>query len=283
MQKTIQSIQKELQNLYSESEIKSFVSLIMEFVCKKSKHAILLDKDSEISREERIRIKEIVDDLKKFRPIQQIIGQTEFFGLPFFINEHVLIPRPETEELIDLILHSIQPEKPLHILDIGTGSGCIAVSLAKYLPEAKIYALDISNEALEIARKNARLNKVEISFFKEDILTTSEKNSWSQFQWDIIVSNPPYIVPHEKEQISANVLKYEPHQALFVPEEQPLLFYETISDIGLKQLKKGGILFFETSALFGKETEQMIREKNYSSVQLYKDISQNDRMIKAIL
>jgi release factor glutamine methyltransferase len=255
----------------------------MEFVCKKSKHAILLDKDSEISREERIRIKEIVDDLKKFRPIQQIIGQTEFFGLPFFINEHVLIPRPETEELIDLILHSIQPEKPLHILDIGTGSGCIAVSLAKYLPEAKIYALDISNEALEIARKNARLNKVEISFFKEDILTTSEKNSWSQFQWDIIVSNPPYIVPHEKEQISANVLKYEPHQALFVPEEQPLLFYETISDIGLKQLKKGGILFFETSALFGKETEQMIREKNYSSVQLYKDISQNDRMIKAIL
>jgi release factor glutamine methyltransferase len=279
MQKTLSSIQKQLQDLYSNAEIKSLSYLILEWVCKKDKSALLLDKDTHLSEIEYIQVQKIVEELKKYRPIQYILGESDFFGLKFFVDENVLIPRPETEELVDLILQKkiVSPK----ILDIGTGSGCIAISLAKNIPNAAVFALEISEKALTVSKKNAIRNNVNVTFILYDIFDDFPKTLPEKF--DIIVSNPPYILPSEKMFMSSNVLDYEPHTALFVPENQPLLFYERIADIGLKHLKKDGFLFFETNALFGKATAEMLQNKGYSSVELFKDISGNDRMIRADL
>lgn len=283
MQQTLQCIQKQLHGLYTASEIKSFSYLILEFVCKKDKHVLLRDKDNQLSTNEIIQIQEIIEELKKFRPIQYILGETEFFGLKFKVNENVLIPRPETEELVEWIrLCEFAPQYPVNIIDIGTGSGCIAISLAKNIPDASVYALDISERALEVALQNARINEVNVHFFQQDIF---ERHPFAGYRdtFSIIVSNPPYIVPSEKQQMSPNVLDYEPHQALFVPETQPLLFYERIADIGLKHLEKNGFLFFETGSLFGKTVAKMLQNKGYKSVELLQDISGKDRMVKGRL
>ncbi|MDL2224129.1 peptide chain release factor N(5)-glutamine methyltransferase [Bacteroidales bacterium OttesenSCG-928-M06] len=280
MQKALSYISAELSDLYSESEIHSFSYLILEHICKKDKHILLRDKDNQLSINENFLVREFIEKLKEFQPIQYLLGKTEFYGLSFIVNKNVLIPRPETEELIELILSSINNSSPF-ILDIGTGSGCIAVSLAKYLPNAHIYGLDISKDALETASKNALLNEVLIHFTHENILELPSDSPIRTVTWDVIVSNPPYIIPSEKKNMSKNVLEYEPSEALFVPENQPLLFYEKIADIGLNCLHKNGKLFFETSALFGKDTAEMLKRKGYTSVELYKDISGNDRMIKA--
>jgi len=279
MQKTLSFIQNQLQGLYLDSEIKSFSYLILEFVCEKSRHILLRDKDNQLSEKEGIQVQKFVDELKKYRPIQYILGECEFFGLPFFVNENVLIPRPETEELVDLILQS-KIESPT-ILDIGTGSGCIAISLDKNIPNASIYALDVSEKTLETAKLNVIENNSNVQLVHHDIF--ADLPPFLPEKWDIIVSNPPYIVPSEKELMSSNVLDYEPQIALFVPEKQPLLFYERIADIGLKHLNKNGILFFETSSVFGKATADMLQKKGYQSVELLKDISGKDRMIKASL
>ena len=279
MQKTLSSIQNQLQGLYSDSEIKSFSYLILEWVCKKDKHILLRDKDKHLPEKEQLKIQKIVDELKKYRPIQHILGETEFFGLKFLVDENVLIPRPETEELVDLILQT-KTDSP-KILDIGTGSACIAITLKKNIPNASVYALDVSEKALVVAKQNAIQNKVDVRFILHDIFDDFPQAF--PYKLDMIVSNPPYIVPSEKASMSANVLDYEPHIALFVPENQPLLFYERIADIGLKHLKEDGWLFFETGVLFGKAIVQMLHNKGYRSVELFKDISGKDRMIKAIL
>jgi release factor glutamine methyltransferase len=292
MQNTLSRIKEQLQNLYTDSEISAFGFLILESVCHLDKSAILRDRDKQLSSDERSRIREIVEDLKQYRPLQYVLGETEFYGLRFKVDENVLIPRPETEELVYLITSNcakppspchcgLDPQSPLSILDIGAGSGCIAITLAKNIPAASVYALDISEEALNVARQNAAKNQVEIHFFRHDILEELPDNLSPK--WDIIVSNPPYVTPEEKAAMSKNVLDYEPHQALFVPQEKPLLFYERIADIGLSRLKEGGTLYFETSALYGKETAGMLREKAYRSVLLLKDISGKDRMIIARL
>ncbi|GHT87776.1 release factor glutamine methyltransferase [Bacteroidia bacterium] len=280
MQQSLRFIKEQLQGLYSDPEIRSFSYLMLEFVCRTGKQTLLLDKDKQLSANETGKIRKIVEELKKFRPVQYILGETEFYGLKFKVNENVLIPRPETEELVERVLRGCTVHGArCTILDIGTGSGCIAVALAKNLPEAKVYALDISEEALEIARQNAELNNVKVNFFQQDLFAS--QLSIVNYQLSIIVSNPPYIVPSEKPDMSPNVLDYEPHQALFVPEEQPLLFYERIADFGLTHLKDGGGLYFETGSLFGKAVAQMLREKGYQSVELFRDISGRDRMVKA--
>jgi release factor glutamine methyltransferase len=286
MQETLNLIKTQLQNLYTDSEIKSFGFLILESVCHLDKPSVLRDKEKQLSPNERFQIREIVENLKKYRPIQYILGETEFYGLPFNVNENVLIPRPETEELVDVIIQGERRKekgerrrgKGERILDVGTGSGCIAIALAKYFPEADVYGLDISEDALAVAKQNALRNQVDVKFFQHDIF-----NSFSifHFQFSMIVSNPPYVTPEEKIAMSKNVLDYEPHQALFVPQERPLLFYERIADIGLSHLKEHGTLYFETSALYGKETAGMLWEKGYRSVQLLHDISGKDRMIIA--
>jgi release factor glutamine methyltransferase len=285
MQTIFAFIREQLQDLYPVAEIKSIGYLIVEFVFHRNRQSLLLEQEIQLSPNEWFQIQTIVSELKNYRPIQYITGETEFYGLKFQVNDHVLIPRPETEELVDWVIrpipHSHRGRKERTCLDIGTGSGCIAVSLARHIPFTTVYALDISGKALDIARRNAKQNNVEVQFICCDIL-----NDWPvglSGTFDIIVSNPPYITPEEKGSMLRNVLDYEPHQALFVPQENPLLFYERIADIGLSRLKESGSLFFETSSLYGVAVAEMLENKGYRSVELAKDISGRDRMIKAQL
>lgn len=282
MQQILSFIRTELKELYTPSEIQAFTFQLLKFVCRMDKQAVLLDKGKKISTNECAEIERCVADLKKFRPIQYVTGETEFYGLPFNVYEGVLIPRPETEELVEVLINTLKEENRLNekitILDVGTGSGCIAVSLKKNLPYAKVSALDVSSQALETARQNAKQNKVEIAFLHTDVL-----NDEIPGKWDVIVSNPPYITPLEKENMAANVLNFEPHEALFVPQDNPLLFYEKIADKGLTQLNADGLLFFEINPLFGREVSLQLKEKGYKNVSLLTDISGNERMIKACL
>jgi release factor glutamine methyltransferase len=218
--------------------------------------------------------------LKKEIPIQYILGETEFFDLKFKVNNKVLIPRPETEELIEWVLKNSKlktQNSKLNILDIGTGSGCIAISLAKNLPNAEVYAIDISSEAIKIAQKNAEINKVSVNFIETDILKIEEL----QYTFDIIVSNPPYVRELEKEKMHQNVLANEPHLALFVENDNPLLFYDKIADLAKSYLTKNGNLYFEINQYLGKETVDLLKSKGFNTIELKKDLFDVDRMIKA--
>jgi len=281
MKTIFQFIEEQLRDFYSDDEIKSFSYTMLESVCRMDKSSVLRHKDKQLSLNEHLRIQEIIEELKKYRPIQYITGKTEFYGLPFKVNENVLIPRPETEELIEQVLNGYKAKgERYRVLDIGTGSGCIAVTLAKHLPEAEVFALDISEKTLEVARQNARLNQVEVYFFQYDILK-NETFPFSSGVFDCIVSNPPYVTCKEKAAMAKNVLNYEPHQAIFVPNENPLLFYERIADFARSQLKENGSLYFETNSLYGQAAAKMMEDKNFRSVKLLKDISGNDRILIA--
>ncbi|MDR3060973.1 MAG: peptide chain release factor N(5)-glutamine methyltransferase [Dysgonamonadaceae bacterium] len=281
-------IHNKLHSIYEENEIKSLFRRIMEFVCRVKPHEISLCKDKEISPNERQRIEDIVMRLQNHEPIQYILGETEFYGMTFIVNQNVLIPRPETEELVELIInmHTIHrkpdvvPREPCTILDIGTGSGCIAVSLAKYLPHARVYAIDHSEKALETAKRNALINKVEVQFIGQDLFEAFPPGIFPE-KWDIIVSNPPYITTSEQKNMARHVLDYEPHNALFVPDREPLLFYKQIAGFGKKYSKETGEIYVETSALHGRDTEKMFRSEGYNYVELIKDISGKDRIVRA--
>ncbi|MDR2805556.1 MAG: peptide chain release factor N(5)-glutamine methyltransferase [Dysgonamonadaceae bacterium] len=280
MQQSLQYMREQLQGCYPDAEIRSLYYRILESVCRADKQTLVRDTGTHLSGHARMHIRKITEALKKFRPLQYILGETEFYGLPFRVNEAVLIPRPETEELVEWVLKdarcAVQGTR-YRILDIGTGSGCIAIALAKYLPEAEVYALDISEKALEVAAQNAYLNQVNVRFFRHDILS-SVPLPFSSF--DVIVSNPPYITPSEQPAMSPNVLAYEPHEALFVPEEQPLLFYERIADAGRAFLKPDGRIFFEINARFGTAVVEMLRKKEYREVEVLRDMAGKERMVK---
>jgi len=271
----------ELLNLYPKQEIESFFNLLTEAFLDLKRVDIILDPNKEIVNEVEQKYNSALAKLKKEIPIQYIIGTTEFYGLPFTVNENVLIPRPETEELVSLILQNsklkTQNSKDLTILDIGTGSGCIAIALAKNLPNAKIWALDVSEKAIEIAKQNAKLNDVDVQFLNENILNLKQlpKN------FDVIVSNPPYVRELEKQEINNNVLNHEPHLALFVKDNDPLLFYDKIADIAKENLTKNGELYFEINQYLGKETVALLKQKGFLNIELKKDIFGKDRMIKA--
>jgi len=263
---------------------------MLESVCRIDKLSVFRNKDKQLNSNEYLRIQTMIEELKKNRPIQYVLGETEFYGLKFKVDENVLIPRPETEELVEWIIKETPPPDPLQrgrkckVLDIGTGSGCIVVSLAKHLPDAEVYALDISNEAIDVARQNARLNQVEVHFFQHDILKDEPLPSpFADIVFDCIVSNPPYVTLKEKSAMAKNVLDFEPHQALFVPDENPLLFYERIADFAHNRLKEAGSLYLETNSLYGHVAAKALEDKKFSSVQLIKDISGNDRIIIAKL
>ena len=277
-------IREQLRDFYSDSEIKSFSRLILESVCKPDKLSVLRHKDKQLSLNEYFRVQEIIEELKKSRPIQYILGETEFYGLKFIVNENVLIPRPETEELVERIIQEEKPKAGYKLLDIGTGSGCIAITLAKHLPGTEMFALDISDKALDVARQNTINNQVDVHFFQHDILKDEPLAfPFSSLTFDCIVSNPPYIAWQEKASMEKNVLDYEPHPALFVPGDNPLLFYERIADFARNRLKEGGSLYLETSSLHGRASAKMLEEKQFRSVKLVKDISGNDRIIIAEL
>lgn len=271
---------KELNNKYQSTEIDSFFYLLSEAYVNQKRVDIALNPNQEINLKKTQSFNTALDLLKKDTPIQYILGTTEFYGLNFHVNESVLIPRPETEELVNWVLKIVQEkklnQKALSILDIGTGSGCIPISLAKNILNAKIWALDLSKNALKTAQSNAVLNKVDITFIEQDILKTSDL----KLQFDIIVSNPPYVTHLEKKLMQNNVISHEPHLALFVEDNEPLIFYNKIADIALKNLNPHGYLFFEINQAFGKETIQLLKEKNFKNIELKKDIFGVDRMIK---
>ena len=273
-----------LSAIYPKTEIDSFFFILMEEKLKLQRIDTVLKPDFLITKKNLIDLKTIVKRLQKEEPIQYIIGNTEFYGLPFFVDKNTLIPRPETEELVAWVLNETKvlannKTIELSILDIGTGTGCIPISLAKNLTSLNISAIDISPEALLIAKQNAILNKVTIEFIELDILNTESLPQ----EYDVIISNPPYVRELEKEEIKNNVLKNEPHLALFVADENPLIFYNKIADLAKQQLSKNGMLFFEINQYLGKETANMLVKKGFKNIQLKKDLFGKDRMIKCVL
>ena len=274
---------KELENTYPTTEINSFFFIIIDAYLHLSKANYLTSPHLKIDNTKVQQLNDVIVRLKKEEPIQYIIGKTEFYGLEFNVTKDVLIPRPETEELIEWILEkSASLERNITILDIGTGSGCIPITLKNNLAKAVVHAIDVSEAALTIAKKNAEENNTSIYFHKTDILKTENLNFINQdIKFDIIVSNPPYVRDLEKKEIQNNVLENEPHLALFVPDNNPLLFYDKIADLAKIHLKKDGFLFFEINQYLGQETVDLLKEKGFSNIILKKDLYKNDRMICA--
>ncbi len=280
MQNARQYITEKLSGLYSDNEIRNFYYLAIENLTGLKIEQILANKNKELSANQRNSFAIIVNRLQNFEPIQYIFGSTTFYRLTFNVNKHTLIPRPETEELVDWILSENSDKKNLSVVDIGTGSGCIAVSIAKSKPDWKIYAFDISDEALAIAQENATQNDVNISFRKLDALSSSFPSNKSE-NFDIIVSNPPYICETEKATMNANILNYEPSLALFVSDADPLIFYRQIALFAKKNLSENGQLYFEINQRFGKETVDLLAQIGFKEIVLRKDFFGNDRMILA--
>jgi release factor glutamine methyltransferase len=275
---SIRYIKHHLLPLYGDKECDQFIYLIFEHLLNYSKIDIHLKQNEPVTEEIFQKVESITEELINFKPIQYILGKTFFYDLPFYVNEHVLIPRQETEELVHWIIKD-QKDQTSVILDIGTGSGCIAVALAKYLRHCSISACDISDKALEVAGKNAQMNHLSVSFFLCDILSGIEDCK----KFNAIVSNPPYVCESEKKTISRNVLDFEPHVALFVPDDDPLKYYREISSFALKNLAPGGSLYFEINENFGGKMVDLLRSFDFSNIELRKDINGKTRMIKAEL
>ncbi len=267
----------QLKKEYPSGEIQSFFNLLTEAYLKMSRLDLALDRGRELSASEEKKFEDALLRLLKHEPIQYILGETEFFGLKFKVNKNVLIPRPETEELVQWILEDLKSSKSgeLSILDIGTGSGCIAISLAKKLPKARVSAIDISKSALKVASANAKMNGVEVAFILQDILKTTAFHE----NYDLIVSNPPYVRELEKKEMHRNVLENEPEMALYVKDLEPLIFYQKITKLAETGLKQGGSLYFEINQYLGKETSEVLNSGGFKSFS-GQDIFGNDRMLK---
>jgi len=268
----------ELTGKYPESEIESFTFIVLHALMSYKPYEVYLHVNEEITPDVQGQIYLIIEQLKQNRPIQYIIGETEFYGLRFYTDESVLIPRQETEELVKWILDDNKNFSG-KIIDIGTGSGCIAVSLAKHLSDSMVYGIDISLDALKVARNNALLNNVIAEFMQYDII---EKPLGDIGKFDIIVSNPPYVTLNQKSAMEANVLLYEPHLALFVPDDDPLIFYKSIAIFTKKFLSDNGSLYLEVNEVYGPECEELYSKEGYKT-QLRKDLNGKYRMIKAML
>ncbi len=281
----------QLCSIYDKDEANAMIFILFEHYFNIDRVKMALEPDIRLSESEMLKIHFAVKDLLKNKPIQYIIGETEFCELKFKVNENVLIPRPETSEMVFKIVnespsHQVtkspsqsrkaNSQQPLSILDIGTGSGCIAISLAKLLPDAQVYALDISEDALKVARENSINNKVNITFIQDDILSL---NNDIETKFDIIVSNPPYVRELEKAEMRDNVLKWEPDKALFVSNEDPLIFYRKILEFAKSHLKEDGEVWFEINEYLGKEMTELCKEFGFSNVKIHKDFREKERIM----
>ena len=289
----------ELKGIHEESEIDSFFLILIDYLHQLKRIDLSLRPDFEVSAEDLVKWESVILELKKEKPIQYITGEAWFYGLRFEVNEHTLIPRPETEELVEWIIESqkskVESQKSKvesqklneesqnwNILDIGTGSGCIPIALKHEIPTATVYTMDVSEKAIEIAQKNALDNEVQVNFIHRDILKSStlQIKESSNLLFDVIVSNPPYVRNLEKVEIKNNVLEYEPHLALFVDDNDALLFYRKIAQLAQKSLSPDGYLFFEINQYLGKETIELLEKLGFKNIQLRKDFMGNDRMIR---
>ncbi len=273
--------------IYQESEAEAIFYIALKAVLNYNRAAFILQKVEDLTNTNLIKFEAILNELKQQKPIQYILGETIFYGLPFKVNPNALIPRPETEELLAWVLETIvtnkfnanNPAQPLTILDIGTGSGCIPIALKKHLPAATVFGLDISAKALKTAKENATLNQVTVQFIKANILDI--KTLTPNITYNIIISNPPYITQQEKPTMQKNVLAYEPHLALFVSNQNPLIFYQAIANFALNNLAANGLLFFEINEKYATEVMQLLAAKNFKNISLKKDMQGKDRMICA--
>lgn len=289
---------EQLCSLYDNDEANALILILLEHHFKIDRVKMALEPELRLSESELLKIHFAVKELLKNKPIQYILGETKFCDLKFKVNENVLIPRPETSEMVYKIVNrqlttdnsqqsTVNRQQSLSILDVGTGSGCIAISLAKMLPEAQVFALDISEKALTIAKENAEINNVNITFIHDDILTLTQTQTQTltltqtltQTKFDIIVSNPPYVREMEKAEMRDNVLKWEPHNALFVSDEDPLIFYRSILEFAKSHLKENGEVWFEINEYLGEEMTSLCKELGFSDVKIYKDFRDRDRVM----
>jgi release factor glutamine methyltransferase len=270
-----------LTTLYSVAEADAITSLVLTELTGYSKAYLKAFIDTEITVDQNGKLEALLTELKTGRPVQYILGYTEFYGLRFLVNESVLIPRPETEELVEWILNTVNKDKSNNLLDIGTGSGCIPVTLKTQMPESDFFAVDISRDALNTAKRNAELNNVDVTFVEADALDLKVPLIARQ-TFTVIVSNPPYVTMTDKKQMHRNVFEHEPPTALFVPDNDPLLFYDAIARFSADHLIRGGYLFFEINESYGKETVAMLADTGFENIVLRQDMSGKDRMIRAL-
>lgn len=287
---TIQSVitffKKELVHIYTESELQNITRWILEHQLKISSSQIISDPDIRINESDLVQLEQMCIDLKKNKPIQYVLGESEFYGLKFKVNENVLIPRPETEELVERIVSDCKTKNsPLLILDIGTGSGCIPISIKRNIPSANVYALDISKAALEVAGDNAKQNKVEVNFFNADILKENASETillqTGGKKLDLLISNPPYVLNSEKQSLHERVYAYEPGLALFVQDKDPILFYREITALAQKILKASGKIYFECHADHALSVQQMLNQSGFVNVCVHADMSGLARFTEA--
>lgn len=268
----------ELTPIYGEPEARSMITILIKRYFDLSKSDLVVQPDVRLSESEILRLHYAVKDLKNHKPIQYILKHVDFINTRIVVDESVLIPRPETEELVQHILEMEKEKKELRVLDVGTGSGCIAISIAKNIPDAEVVGIDVSGEALKTASKNIFVNEVMVHFEEFDIL---DPDAGDIGKFDVIVSNPPYVTETDKFQMAENVLKHEPHLALFVTDEDPLLFYKAIAYFAGEGLHPGGRLYFEINENFGKEVANLLTRSGYSEVSLIQDVFGKDRFISA--
>lgn len=278
MQKTLNLIRTSLKDLYPKGEIEGFIRLIFDHLCNFSTTDLLLRRDEKLLPEVGQKIVSIVERLKLHEPIQYILGSAYFGDMKLSVGKGVLIPRPETHEMVERIV-SAHRNMQGRVADFCTGSGCIAIALARALKGAVVEGWDVSTEALAYARQNAENNHVNVTWRECDLLTYKPG---SEARYDIIVSNPPYVLDSEKEQMDENVLRYEPHLALFVADDNPLLFYKTIANIAWNELVPGGTLYFEINSRMGNECVGMLCDRGFVAVELYTDFMGADRVVKAV-
>ena len=271
---TYRQLWQRLVPVYGEGEAQAIARLIYEVRYGLPLSDLLMGRDSSVPQDE---LEQIAIRLERQEPVQYILGQADFCGRAFVVNEHVLIPRPETEELCQWIIAA----DAAHILDIGTGSGCIAITLAAEMPEAEVTAWDISEEALKVAKENAKRTNVHVKFEQVDILHLPSSILHLTSAFDLIVSNPPYICNKERETMETNVLEHEPHTALFVPDDNPLLFYRAIAQYGQTALKEGGWLYFEINPLYAEPLQDMLNKMSYHDIEIKGDQYGKQRMIRA--
>ena len=271
---------EKLSALYPSNEVKNITEMMFEHFMGWDKITLRLNNKSSLSESELLLFHKALKRLLKNEPVQHITGEMEFYSLPFKVNKNVLIPRPETEELVDLVIKECKGYET--ILDIGTGSGCIPISLKKHLKNTFVYGVDISENALVVARDNAELNSTEVTFVKEDVLKMSSLENSIKKGFDVIVSNPPYITNSEKVLMSENVLTFEPHVALFIEDDEPLLFYDKIGHLAYDNLPSGGKLYFEINEHYGDQIMALLKSIGFSNIRMLKDLQNKDRIVTAI-